>query len=183
MTNRMKTKTKLTVLYALFSLIPLTASAVWPPPRAEGEELAVWQAVAGTIAKDHETKPFKLWYAQSDFTAGSFISSALADPDRGEFCGLSPDEVKNLVTQLKNSSLDPIELDSEVAEAAGFKIAHKKNPRLRYFAMSRVVFDATKQRAWLSVELNGERGSIVRLDKVGGQWNRTSRCGGWYMPE
>ena len=29
----------------------------------------------------------------------------------------------------------------------------------------------------------GERGSIARLDKVDGQWRRTSRCGAWYMPE
>jgi hypothetical protein len=49
--------------------------------------------------------------------------------------------------------------------------------------MSGVVFDPSKQKAWLSVELNGERGSIVRLDKIGGEWNRTSRCGGWYMPQ
>lgn len=182
----MKTPTmtmKMKVLMILAALTPMTASAVWPPPRAEGDELAVWQAMAGTIAKDNEAKPYKLWYAESDFTAASFISSAIADPDKEEFCGLSSTDVKNVVTQLKSASLEPVQLDSDIAEAAGFKIAHKKNPRFRYFAMSRVVFDASKQKAWLSVELNGERGSIVRLDKVDGQWNRTSRCGGWYMPQ
>jgi tricorn protease-like protein len=91
--------------------------------------------------------------------------------------------VKSVITRLKNASLDPVQLDSDVAEAAGYKIAHKKNPRFRYIAMSRVVFDTSKQKAWLSVELNGERGSIVRLDKLGQQWTRTSRCGGWYMPQ
>jgi hypothetical protein len=156
---------------------------VWPPPKAEGDELAVWQAMAGTITKDNEAKPYRLWYAESDFTAASFIASALADPDKEQFCGLSAADVKSVITRLKNASLDPVQLDSNVAAAAGYKIAHKKNPRLRYFAMSRVVFDPSKQKAWLSVELNGERGSIVRLDKVGEQWTRTSRCGGWYMPQ
>jgi hypothetical protein len=33
------------------------------------------------------------------------------------------------------------------------------------------------------VELNGERGFIARLDKINGQWSKTSSCGGWYMPE
>jgi hypothetical protein len=174
---------KMKVVMILAALTPMTASAVWPPPKAEGDELAVWQAVAGTIARENASKPYKLWYSQSDFTAASFIASALTDPDKEEFCGLSSTEVKSMVSQLKSASLEPVQLDSEVAESAGFKIAHKKNPRFRYFAMSRVVFDQSKEKAWLSVELNGERGSIVRMDKIAGQWNRTSRCGGWYMPQ
>jgi hypothetical protein len=174
---------KMKVLMILAALTPVTASAVWPPPKAEGEELAVWQAVAGTIARDNVSKPYKLWYSQSDFTAASFIASALTDPDKQEFCGLSGTEVKSMISQLKTASLEPVELESDVAESAGFKIAHKKNPRFRYFAMSRVVFDPSREKAWLSVELNGERGSIVRMDKVAGQWSRTSRCGGWYMPQ
>ena len=182
----MKTNTmtmKMKVLMILAALAPMTASAVWPPPKAEGEELAVWRAMAGTISKDNEAKPYKLWYAESDFAAASFIASAIADPDKEQFCGLSATDVKSVIVQLKSASLEPVQLDSDVAEAAGYKIAHKKNPRFRYFAMSRVVFDPSKQKAWLSVELNGERGSIVRLDKVGDQWTRTSRCGGWYMPQ
>jgi hypothetical protein len=171
------------LLSTLLGLTTAPAFAVWPPPKAEGEELAVWQAMAGTIAREHESKPYRLWYSQSDFSAASFIASALADPDKEQFCGLSAAEVKTVVLQLKSASLEPVQLESDVAEAAGFKIAHKKNPRFRYFAMSRVVFDSARQKAWLSVELNGERGSIVRLDKVGGHWNRTSRCGGWYMPQ
>jgi hypothetical protein len=181
MKTHMTMKMKVSMLFAALTSLP--ASAVWPPPKAQGEELAVWQAMAGTIAKDSGAKPYKLWYAESDFAAATFISSALADPDKEQFCGLSPTEVRNVVVQLKAATLDPVQLDSDVAEAAGFKLAHKKNPRFRYIAMSRVVFDPSKQKAWLSIELNGERGSIVRLDKVGGQWNRTSKCGGWYMPQ
>jgi hypothetical protein len=181
MKTHMTMQMKVCLILAALTSVP--ASAVWPPPKAEGDELAVWQAMAGTIAKDSEAKPYKLWYAESDFSAQTFIASALIDPDKALFCGLSSSEVKNVVTQLKSANLEPVQLDSDVAEAAGYKIAHKKNPRFRYIAMSRVVFDPAKQKAWLSVELNGERGSIVRLDKVDGRWSRTSRCGGWYMPQ
>ena len=80
-------------------------------------------------------------------------------------------------------SASPVVLQEKVAESAGLKVAHKKNPRMRYIAMSRVVFDPEGARAWLAVELNGTRGSIVRLDKKEGQWSKTSRCGGWYIPE
>jgi hypothetical protein len=170
------------LLVSLLALTPIPAYAVWPPPNVAGEELAVWQAMATTIAHENSPKPYKLWYSQSDFAASSFIASAISDPDREEFCGLSGPDAKAMIAQLKTISTDPIQLDSTIAESAGFKIAHKKNPRFRYFAMSRVVFDSTQQKAWLSIELNGERGSIVRLDKVGGQWNKASRCGAWYMP-
>jgi hypothetical protein len=181
-TRNLKSKMKVALTLALAVLLPLIAEAEWPPPKAQGDELAVWAAMAGSIAKDGGERRIRLWYSQSDFAASTFIASALIDPDRDQFCGLSAMDVKNVVTRLKSASLEPVQLDADVAEAAGFKIAHKKNPRLRYFALSRVVFDPAKQQAWLSVELNGERGSIVRLDKVGGQWNRTARCGGWYMP-
>jgi hypothetical protein len=171
------------LLVGLIALTPIAAHATWPPPKAEGEELAVWRAMAGLVARDNASKPYKLWYSQSDFAAASFIASALADPDKEQFCGLSGTEVQSMISQLKSVSLDPIELEPDVAESVGFKIAHKKNPRFRYFALSRVVFDSSQQKAWLSVELNGERGSIVRMDKIAGEWSRTSRCGGWYMPQ
>jgi hypothetical protein len=159
------------------------ASATRSPPHAAGDELAVWQAMAEAITRENDSRPYKLWYFQSDFTSASFISSAIADPDREQFCGLSGQEVQAMISALKTVSATPVVLKEEVAEAVGLKVAHKKNPRMRYFAMSRVVFDPQGTRAWLSVELNGSRGSIVRLDKVEGRWNKTSRCGGWYMPE
>jgi hypothetical protein len=171
------------LICGLFALTPSTAQAVWPPPNVTGDELAVWQAMAGSIASDNAKRPFKLWYFQSDFESASFISSAMADPDREEFCGLSSREVQATIAELKAISRDPVALNSTTAEAAGFKLAHKKNPRMYYFAMSRVVFDSRRERAWLSVELNGERGFIARLDKAAGQWTRASRCGGWYMPQ
>ena len=70
-----------------------------------------------------------------------------------------------------------------IAKSNGFGVAHRKVPRLRYFAMSRVVFDPKNDKAFLAIELNGERGGIVRLDKVDGKWDRTYKCGGWYMQQ
>jgi len=157
--------------------------AEWHPPSATAEELAVWQAVAVTVTSDNASSPYQLWYYQSDFTAASFIASAIVDPERKEFCGLSAAEVPAMISELKAVSATPVVLDSSVAKSSGFKITYTKKPQQRYFALSRVVFDPAHERAWLSVELNGERGHIARLDKVAGQWSRTSRCGAWYIPE
>ena len=167
----------------LAALTFTTADAARAEVQATSDELAVWQAAAGVVAHDFISSPYKVWYFQSDFTSASFITTALIDPDREKVCGLSGPEARELISELKAANAEPMKLEKSVAQSAGFGIAYRKIPRQRYFAMSRVVFDPAGQSAWLSVELNGERGFIVRLDKIDGRWNKTSRCGSWYMPE
>jgi hypothetical protein len=167
----------------LAALAFTTAHAAWAEVQAPNDELAVWQAAAGVVARDYISSPYKLWYFQSDFTSASFIATALIDPDREKVCGLSEAEARTLIAELKAVNAEPMKLEKSVARSAGFGLAYRKIPRQRYFAMSRVVFNPAGQSAWLSVELNGERGFIVRLDKINGQWSKTSRCGSWYMPE
>jgi hypothetical protein len=171
------------VLSWLVASVPLAARAAAPAPGIAGEELAVWSVMAAAVASDNTDRPYKLWYFKSDFSAADFISIAMDDPERQEFCGLSGADSQAMIEQLKALGAAPVVLEAATAEFAGFKLARTKNPRLRYFALSRVVFSPAIDRAWLSIELNGERGSIARLDKVEGEWKRTSRCGGWYMPE
>ncbi|MEJ0085849.1 MAG: hypothetical protein WDO72_09210 [Pseudomonadota bacterium] len=171
------------VLSCLFLSASVPAGAAGGDSGVTGEELAVWSVMAATIASDNADRPYKLWYFKSDFSAANFISIAMDDPDREEFCGLSAQDSQAMLEQLKAVGAAPVVLEEATAEFAGFRLARKKNPRMRYFAMSRVVFNPTLDSAWLSIELNGERGSIARLDKVDGEWKRTSRCGAWYMPE
>lgn len=167
----------------VFALKLVAATVGRPLPQASGDELAVWQVMAEVIARENAERPYNLWYVVSDFTSASFIASAMADPERQQFCGLSIDEAQSMIAELKAINTEPVVLEQSVVKSAGLRVAHTKNPRMRYFAMSRVVFDPEGARAWLSVELNGVRGSIVRLDKVDGQWNKTSKCAGWYIPE
>ena len=58
-------------------------------------------ALAGVIARDNAEHPYKLWFYQSDFAAASFIASAMTDPDRKDFCGLSSSEVQTMISELK----------------------------------------------------------------------------------
>jgi hypothetical protein len=171
------------VLSCLFIPAAVPVNAAAPAPGVMGEELAVWSVMAATVASDNADRPYKLWYFKSDFSAATFIAIAMDDPEREEFCGLSGRDSLAMIEQLKAVGAAPVVLEESTAEFAGFRLARKKNPRLRYFAMSRVVFNSAIDRAWLSIELNGERGSIVRLDKIEGEWKTSSRCGAWYMPE
>jgi hypothetical protein len=78
---------------------------------------------------------------------------------------------------------EAVPFEETLAEAGNLKLAKKKNPKSRYVALSRVTFDPSNQYAWLAVDLSGGQGAIVRLDKVGGQWTRTAKCGGWMRSE
>ncbi|HEU4778861.1 MAG TPA: hypothetical protein VFS58_03175, partial [Steroidobacteraceae bacterium] len=95
------------------------------------------------------------------------------------FCGLSRSEAVQMVYELETATSKRVELDKELAKSAGLKIGHKKNPRFPYVVLSRVVFGPDNRYAWVAVELNGSTGAVMRLDKIGGQWKKTSRCGGW----
>ena len=72
----------------LAALIFTTANAARAEPKVSSDELAVWQAAAGVVARDYPARPYKVWYFQSDFTSASFIATALIDPDRRK--GLRP---------------------------------------------------------------------------------------------
>ena len=149
---------------------------------SSGEEIAVWQAMAGQITRDSASKPYKQLYFMSDFESAAMVSSSMSDPTRKDYCGLSQPDAQVLVNELKTLSAEAVELDSSIADQNDLKLGHRKHPRLRYVALSRVVFDPSGQRAWLAVDLTGTSGSIMRLDKVGGTWSWTSRCGGWLKP-
>lgn len=161
----------------------MTAAVAKSPAAAQGEELAVWSAMTEVVAADNAAKPIKSWFFRSDFSAASFIASALDDPERDEFCGVSARESQAMVDQLKKVNTKPVLLDSDDAEAVGYQIVREKKRASRYFAFSRVAFSPAGDRAWVSVEVNSERGYIARLDKTPQGWKLASRCAGWYMPK
>jgi len=166
--------------------LSMMLSAAAPAADAVGEEPAVWKALAEFIASDNTSRPFKVLYFQSDFETGPLVTSSMTDPTRREYkelCGLSVSDAKAMVAQLQAVNAEAVAFEASVAEPAGLKIGKKKAPRSRYVALSRVVFDPSNQHAWLAVDLGGVAGSIMRLDKVSGQWSKTARCGAWVRSE
>jgi hypothetical protein len=162
---------------AFFSLF-LFAAAARPDTGAVSEELSVVQAIAKALATE-SAQPYDFLYFESDFSARKNVAASLADPDRTQFCGLSRDEGLALVKQITFLNMEPLAFDKNVARVAGLGIGHKQFERFRYIRVSRVVFAPDQQRAWLAADLNGESGALYRLDKIGGEWSRAARCGGW----
>ena len=156
----------------------MAVSTSWSADNVSAKELEVIEAMAAILNTD-AAGTYDYLYFESDFSAGIYIASSLANPDRTQFCGLTRTQAQSLVTELETASEKPVEFDKSAARQAGLRIGHKKLPRFRYLMLSRVVFAPDHQRAWLAVDLNGETGAIMRLDKINGQWNKTHRCGGW----
>lgn len=156
----------------------MVSAAAFPGNGAVGEELAVIQAMASSI--NQETRGnYDYLYFESDYSTGNNVESSMSNPDRTQFCGLSRPESEVLMNELKQINSSPVQFESDAAKATGLKVGRRKLPRFRYLFLSRVVFAPDNQRAWLAVDLNGESGAIMRLDKVDGQWNKAERCGGW----
>lgn len=156
----------------------LLAGVARPGAGAITEELAVVQAITRELVSE-SSRPYDYLYYRSDFSAKKHVAMSMADPDRTQFCGLTREDGAALVKEITFLNMEPVEFDKAVVKAVGLGIGHKKFPRFRYLMLSRVVFDAAERTAWLAVDLNGESGAVFRLDKVGGEWSRSLRCGGW----
>jgi hypothetical protein len=162
----------------LLVVLLVVSTAAFPGNGVVGEELAVIQAMASSI--NQETRgTYDYLYFESDFSTGTNVESSMENPDRTQFCGLSRPEAEVLMNELKQINSTPVIFESEVAKPTGLRVGRKKLPRFRYLFLSRVVFAPDNRRAWLVVDLNGESGAIMRLDKVDGQWSKAARCAGW----
>ncbi len=153
-----------------------------PADPIAGEERAVLQAIA-TIVNLDTTRPYERLYFETQFEGAPHVTSSLTNADRATFCGLSREDALALVSRLQKTTAVRVALDKEMAKSAGLKLGEKKNPRFPFVILSRVVFGPGNQFAWVAVELNGSAGAILRLDKIGGEWKKTDRCGGWLKVE
>jgi len=163
---------------AMWVMLGAACGTAWSAENVASEEQAVVQALA-TIINKQAPGPYDFLYFESDFTASPHIASSMSNPDRTEFCGLTRPQAQALVTELTEATTKPLEFNNELARPAGLKIGHKKLPKFRYLFVSRVIFAPDQKQAWLAVDMNGETGAVLRLDKIDGQWNKTARCGGW----
>jgi hypothetical protein len=171
-----------TTRFSFAAALMLMAPVAKPAAAIMAEELAVLQAMAAFITSE-ASRPFERLYFATEFLAAPNVATSLENPDRSQFCGLSRPQALQMVYELETVTAKPVEFDKEVAKAVGLKLGHKKNPRFPYVILSRAVFGPTRQYAWVAVELNGSSGAIMRLDKVGGEWKKTYRCGGWIKAE
>lgn len=168
--------------FVLMLVANVATPAATPAAAIAGEELAVLQAMA-TIITSEAPRPYERLYFEPEFEGAPFVTSSIENPDRNKFCGLSREDALQMVYELESATSKRVAFDKTIATSAGLKLGHKKNPRFPYLIMSRPVFGPGNRHAWVAVELNGSSGAVMRLDKIGGEWKKTDRCGGWIKAE
>jgi hypothetical protein len=172
------TKCFLAVAFILMSSV----LALDPARATEGvadEERSVWKAAAVAMSQEAtRTRPPKTLYHKSDFGEASLMVSFAKDAIGG-FCGLTGQAASAMSSELKAVNAQTIAFDETLVEGTGLKLTSKKESRRFYLALSRVVFDSTRERAWLAVDLNKVAGAVLRMDKIDGQWTKAAECGGW----
>src|SRR4051812_1580274 len=110
---------RFTALVCFFLFVASSGMARAWPPTVAGDELAVWQAAATAVAEEQAERPIKVWYYESDFSTETYLSSAISDPDRPDYCGLGYEDAKSMFAQLKEVSTVTVVLNSDMVEAAG----------------------------------------------------------------
>ena len=165
------------------TLLASSLLAVSGAGAAEGagdDERAVWKAAAAAMAQEAtRARPPKTLYYKSDFAEASLMVSFAKDDLAKDFCGLSGQAADAMAAELKAINSEAIEFDESIGEGGNLNLVRKKDPRRYYIALSRVVFDATRERAWLAVDLYKIAGAVIRMDKVDGAWRKAAECGGW----
>ena len=180
--NTPKTTKKLGVISSLACALLTLATVARPAAGLIGEELAVVQAMAAIITRDAE-RPYENLYFASEFDGAPFVMTAIENPDRNDFCGLTREGALHMVNELEIATSTRVQFDRETAKVAGLKLGKRKDARFPYLVLSRPVFGPGREYAWVGVELNGSRGAVMRLDKINGEWTKTSRCGAWVKSE
>ena len=155
----------------------MAASTAVSADSVSDRELEVIEAMAAILNRD-ASESYDYLYFESDFSAGSHIASSPTRTARSFVASRVPRR-NRWSPNSRRSARSPWNSTNHAARQAGLRIGHKKLPRFRYLMLSRVIFAPDNQRAWVAVDLNGETGAIMRLDKIDGQWNKTHRCGGW----
>ena len=180
--NTPKIVSKCRVLASLSFALLTVATAARPAAGLIGDELAVVQAMATIITHDSD-RPYENLYFTSEFEGAPFVMVAIQNPDRNDFCGLTREGAVHMVNELEIATSTRVQFDKDTAKAAGLKLGKRKDVRFPYLVLSRPVFGPGKEYAWVGVELNGSRGAVMRLDKINGEWRKTSRCGAWVKSE
>ena len=180
--NTPKTTKKLGVISSIACALLTLATVARPAAGLIGEELAVVQAMAAIITRDAE-RPYENLYFASEFNGAPFVMTAIENPDRNDFCGLTREGALHMVNELEIATSTRVQFDRETAKVAGLKLGKRKDARFPYLVLSRPVFGPGREYAWVGVELNGSRGAVMRLDKINGEWTKTSRCGAWVKSE
>jgi hypothetical protein len=157
-------------------------TAEGPRPPASQEQ-HVWLAASQHVLADESASvenpgPLPI-LSRTSYPASRLALSRLEDQTRNVLCDLSGKDTKEMLTALRweNKRHRPVR---EVFEyRPEFKLVDSRPEEGDHLGLSRVVFARDTEFAYLNVDIGGQSGSIVRMEKKDGAWAWSAECATW----
>lgn len=147
------------------------------------EEQRVWLAVAQHLrdarSADVVEADTLVLYARTAFVSRFGAVSQLRERARVEFCGNSYDEARGILSGLKHmSNFHDKSLRDTFAHRPGIELVERQPAQGGALGLSVVLFKGERE-AYVSVDLGGKRGAILRVARPGTEWYEIVECGRW----
>lgn len=164
---------------ALGALSSVVACASQPP----SEEQRVWLAAAKHVlaneAAGTKTGGPLLVFASTSFPKLPKAMAQLKEASKQAFCDVPGSEAEWIVERLEQVNSKAVALRESFAGMPQFRIAKKRPNKGDYLGLSRVLFSADRQTAYLNLDIGGVSGSIVRMKLFNGEWGKLEECAQW----
>lgn len=173
----MSTQSK--VVAILSTLISFGCGAAEP----DSEEMEVWQAVSRHVFGNEAAavpSPRQLnVLSKTSYPMSDAVLTKLADSAEQGICALSAKESKALVSDLRKKNSKSISTRLALSSQHEIAIVDSRPQNGDYIGLSRPVFDARRNVAYLSVEISGESGSIIEMIRKEDKWTFNRECTTW----
>ena len=170
-------------LIRILSMLTASAYAATANTPAADEEAAVWRAVAAHVAQSERQATRGIGTLSvlnvSSFPTMPYVQEQLDQGASKGFCGLSSHESSEILAQLRKQNTNAVRIDSSVSTLPEVVLTSSRPPKGDYLGMSRVVFIAKGQTAFLIIDISGLSGVIARMNKVGDDWVPAGECVEW----
>jgi len=174
---------KLLRLIPVLSTLTASALAASANAPAANEEVTVWRAVIAHVAQSERQATSGIGTLSvlnvSSFPTMPYVQEQLDQGASKGFCGLSSHESAEILVQLRKQNTSAVQIDSSVSTIPEVVLTSSRPPNGDYLGMSRVVFIASGQAAFLNLDISGLSGAIVRVNKVGDDWVAAGECVEW----
>jgi hypothetical protein len=150
---------------------------------AAADEAAVWRAVAAHVAQSERQAGGGIGTLSvlnvSSFPTMPYIHEQIDQGAEKGLCGLTSLESSEMLAHLRRQNTETVQLDGFLSALPEVVLTSSRPPEGDYLGMSRVVFIANRQTAFLDLDISGLSGVIVRVDKVGAAWVPGGECVEW----
>lgn len=157
-----------------------TGAGPWPPA---SQAQHIWLAAARHVLANESAsaqRPGALSIlARTSYPLSRRAMSRLKDEAQNGLCGLSGEDAKEVLSALRWVNARETNVRDVFEHRPEFALVDSPSVQGDYLGLSGVVFSRDTDFAHLNVDISGQSGSIVRMEKQDGAWAWSAECATW----